>query len=101
MGESLGVGVVGACCCEVFTTTGLVVVGGEITTKTYVDVTKIVRETLKEFSDIFEDKASILLNKVFPETDYWSNDKQRELCTQQPFPLPQQDKDLSPHLGKV
>lgn len=38
----------GACCCEVFTTTGLVVVGGEITTSTYVDVTKIVRETLKE-----------------------------------------------------
>lgn len=38
----------GACCCEVFTTTGLVVVGGEITTTTYVDVTKIVRETLKE-----------------------------------------------------
>lgn len=38
----------GACCCEVFTTTGLVVVGGEITTTTYVDVTKIVRETLRE-----------------------------------------------------
>jgi S-adenosylmethionine synthetase len=37
----------GACCCEVFTTTGLVVVGGEISTSTYVDVTKIVRETLK------------------------------------------------------
>lgn len=37
----------GACCCEVFTTTGLVVVGGEITTSTYVDVTKIVRDTLK------------------------------------------------------
>ncbi len=37
----------GACCCEVFVTDGLVLVGGEITTKTYVDVTKIVRETLK------------------------------------------------------
>lgn len=37
----------GACCCEVYTTTGLVVVGGEITTKTYVDIQKIVRETLK------------------------------------------------------
>ena len=37
----------GACCCEVFTTTGLVVVGGEITTKTYVDIPKIVRNTLK------------------------------------------------------
>ncbi len=38
----------GACCCEVFTTTGLVVVGGEITTKTYVDVQKIVRDVLKD-----------------------------------------------------
>lgn len=37
----------GACCCEVFTTTGLVVVGGEITTKTYVDIPAIVRGTLK------------------------------------------------------
>lgn len=37
----------GACCCEVFITHGLVVVGGEITTSTYVDITKIVRDTLK------------------------------------------------------
>lgn len=38
----------GACCCEVFTTTGLVVVGGEITTTTYVDIPSIVRGTLKD-----------------------------------------------------
>ena len=38
----------GACCCEVFTTTGLVVVGGEISTKTYVDIPRVVRRTLKE-----------------------------------------------------
>ncbi len=38
----------GACCCEVFTTTGLVLVGGEITTRTYVDVQKIVRGVLKD-----------------------------------------------------
>lgn len=38
----------GACCCEVYTTTGLVLVGGEITTKTYVDIQKIVRDTLKD-----------------------------------------------------
>ncbi|MDD4290355.1 MAG: methionine adenosyltransferase [Patescibacteria group bacterium] len=38
----------GHCCCEVFTTTGLVVVGGEITTDIYVDIPKIVRQTLKE-----------------------------------------------------
>ncbi len=37
-----------ACCCEVFTTTGLVLVGGEITTKTYVDIQKIVRDVLKD-----------------------------------------------------
>lgn len=38
----------GHCCCEVFTTTGLVLVGGEITTDTYVDIPKVVRQTLKE-----------------------------------------------------
>ncbi len=38
----------GHCCCEVFTTTGLVVVGGEITTSTYVDIPKVVRDTLKK-----------------------------------------------------
>lgn len=38
----------GACCCEVFTTTGLVIVGGEITTKTYVDIPSIVRGVLKD-----------------------------------------------------
>lgn len=37
-----------ACCCEVFTTTGMVLVGGEITTKTYVDIQKIVRDVLKD-----------------------------------------------------
>ena len=38
----------GHCCCECFTTTGLVVVGGEISTSTYVDVSKTVRDTLKD-----------------------------------------------------
>ena len=34
--------------CEVFCTTGLVVVGGEITTTTYIDVQEIVREKINE-----------------------------------------------------
>ena len=38
----------GACCCECFTTTGLVVVGGEITTKAGIDVQKIARDVLKD-----------------------------------------------------
>jgi S-adenosylmethionine synthetase len=38
----------GACCCECYTTTGLIVVGGEITTSTYVDVQDIARNVLKD-----------------------------------------------------
>ena len=34
--------------CETATTTGLVMVMGEITTKAYVDIQKIVRDTIKE-----------------------------------------------------
>jgi S-adenosylmethionine synthetase len=34
--------------CECATTTGLIVVIGEITTSTYVDIEKIVRETVRE-----------------------------------------------------
>ncbi len=37
-----------ACCCEVFTTTGMVVIGGEITTNAYIDVEKIARGVLKD-----------------------------------------------------
>lgn len=37
----------GACCCECYTTTGLIVVGGEISTSTYVDVQKVARDVLK------------------------------------------------------
>ena len=33
--------------CETFVTTGLVLVGGEITTKAYIEVQDIVRETVK------------------------------------------------------
>ena len=34
--------------CETFATTGLVIVGGEITTETYIDIQKIVREKIEE-----------------------------------------------------
>ncbi|WP_064615325.1 methionine adenosyltransferase [Streptobacillus moniliformis] len=34
--------------CETFATTGFVLVGGEITTKTYVDIQKLVRDKIKE-----------------------------------------------------
>ncbi len=38
----------GRVACETFVTTGLVLVGGEITTKIYVDIPNIVRETVRE-----------------------------------------------------
>ena len=34
--------------CETFVTTGLVLVGGEITTQCYVDIPRVVRETIRE-----------------------------------------------------
>ncbi len=34
--------------CETFVTTGLVVIGGEVTTSAYVDIEKVVRQTIKE-----------------------------------------------------
>jgi len=38
----------GRVACETYVTTGLVMVGGEVTTKTYVDIPKLVRGTVKE-----------------------------------------------------
>ncbi|HDZ59741.1 MAG TPA: methionine adenosyltransferase, partial [Actinobacteria bacterium] len=38
----------GRVACETLVTTGLVVVGGEMTTETYVDIPKLVRETVLE-----------------------------------------------------
>src|SRR5215212_8632725 len=34
--------------CETFLTTGLVIVGGEITTKTYVEIPQVVRRVVKD-----------------------------------------------------
>jgi S-adenosylmethionine synthetase len=38
----------GRVACETFVTTGMIVVGGEITTKTYVDIPKIARQTVAD-----------------------------------------------------
>ena len=38
----------GRVACETLVTTGMVFVAGEITTKTYVDIPKVVRETIKD-----------------------------------------------------
>ncbi len=38
----------GRVACETYVTTGLVIVGGEITTKTYIDIQSLVRGTIKE-----------------------------------------------------
>jgi len=42
----------GRVACETFVTTGLAMVGGEITTKCYVDIPKLVRELIKEIGYI-------------------------------------------------
>ncbi|MCH8272815.1 MAG: methionine adenosyltransferase, partial [Candidatus Marinimicrobia bacterium] len=38
----------GRVACETFVTTGMVLVGGEITTETYVEIPKIVRRVIEE-----------------------------------------------------
>lgn len=63
----------GACCCEVYTTTGLVLVGGEITTKTYVDIQKIVRDTLKDIGYVdsaygIDYKSCSVLNAIHEQS---------------------------------
>ncbi|MBU0727326.1 methionine adenosyltransferase [Patescibacteria group bacterium] len=63
----------GACCCECYTTTGLVIVGGEITTKTYVDIQKIVRNTLKDIGYTNSDygidyKSCSVLNAIHEQS---------------------------------
>ena len=77
----------GACCCEVYTTTGLVLVGGEITTKTYVDIQKIVRDTLK---DIGYDNADYGI-------DYKSCSVLNAIHEQSPDIAQGEDEDKSPH----
>jgi len=63
----------GACCCEVYTTTGLVLVGGEITTRTYVDIQKVVRDTLRDIGYTNSDygidyKSCSVLNAIHEQS---------------------------------
>ena len=63
----------GACCCETFATTGLIIVGGEVTTKTYVDIQKIVRGTLKDIGYTDSDygidyKSCSVLNAIHEQS---------------------------------
>ncbi|MEO8230908.1 MAG: methionine adenosyltransferase [Ignavibacteriota bacterium] len=59
--------------CETFVTTGLVLVGGEITTKTYIDVPEIVRSTVKKIGYTkadykFDSESCSVLNAIHSQS---------------------------------
>jgi len=59
--------------CETFVTTGLVVVGGEVTTKGYIDVEKIVRDTIKKIGYTkaeykFDSESCGVLNSIHSQS---------------------------------
>ena len=59
----------GRVACETFITMGLIIVGGEITTESYVDIHKIVREVVKQAGYInpkygFDYKTCAILNAI-------------------------------------
>ncbi|MEE9429764.1 MAG: methionine adenosyltransferase [Melioribacteraceae bacterium] len=59
--------------CETFVTTGLVLVGGEITTSAYVDIQKIVRDTVKnigytEAEYKFDSESCSVLNAIHSQS---------------------------------
>ena len=59
--------------CETFVTTGLVFVGGEITTKAYIEVPDIVRETVKEIGYTradykFDSESCSVLNAIHSQS---------------------------------
>src|SRR5215472_1711577 len=63
----------GRVACEVLVTTGMCVVGGEITTNCYVDVPKIARDTIREigYTDAamgFDSKTCGVLNAIQPQS---------------------------------
>lgn len=60
--------------CETFVTTGLVVVGGEIRTKAYVDIERVVRDTIKEIGYTkaeykFDSESCGVLNAIHSQSD--------------------------------
>jgi len=59
--------------CETFVTTGLVLVGGEITTKTYIDVPAIVRQTVEKIGYTkadykFDSESCSVLNAIHSQS---------------------------------
>jgi len=63
----------GRVACETFITTGLVIVGGEITTKGYVDIPTLVRNLVKDVGYTkpefgFDHKSCAILNAIGPQS---------------------------------
>jgi S-adenosylmethionine synthetase len=59
--------------CETFVTTGLVVVGGEVTTKAYIDVETVVRDTIKKIGYTkaeykFDSESCGVLNSIHSQS---------------------------------
>lgn len=59
--------------CETFVTTGLVLVGGEVTTEAYIDVNKIVRDTVKKIGYTkaeykFDSESCSVLNAIHSQS---------------------------------
>jgi len=59
--------------CETFVTTGLVLVGGEITTKAYIEVPDVVRETIREIGYTsadykFDSESCSVLNAIHSQS---------------------------------
>ncbi len=59
--------------CETFVTTGLVLVGGEVTTKAYIDIQDIVRETVKKIGYTkadykFDSESCSVLNAIHSQS---------------------------------
>lgn len=73
----------GKCCCEAFTTTGMVLVGGEITTTHYVDIPKIVRGVLKDIGYVNADygidyKSCAVMNVIDEQSSDIAQGEEKE-----------------------